>query len=86
MTGVALVAGRDLEFRFKNYRDEWETRHVVFHGVDFGANSHYADRQWFIRCWDVERGEQRSFPLERIDPETLRILEPRVSLVVGCPE
>lgn len=72
-----FVPGQQYEFRFRNYRGEDETRHVIFQGVDYGSNSYYSTPQWFIRCWDIERGEPRSFILSNIDVETL--------VVVGGP-
>lgn len=84
MSGFNLIPGQGIEVRFLNYRDEWETRHLLFQGVDYGSNSYYPDAQWFLRAWDVERGEPRSFPLVRLDPQSLTIVKVRAALVLGA--
>jgi hypothetical protein len=66
-----LIPGKNYKFRFKNYRGEDETRHVVFGGLDYGSNKYYPAPRWMMRCWDIERGEPRSFVLLNIDISTL---------------
>lgn len=70
-----FVPGQQYEFRFTNFRNEVETRHVIFQGVDYGANQYYPIPQWFIRCYDLERGEPRSFKIAGIDVTTIRKLD-----------
>lgn len=71
MSMFSFIPGNQYQFRFRNYRGEDETRHVIFHGCDYGSNDYYPEPEWFIRCWDIERGESRSFVLRNIDTTTL---------------
>lgn len=66
-----FVPGQRYTFRFLNYRSEWETRHVIFQGMDYGRNEYYPQKTWLLRCYDLERGEPRSFTLTGIDPTTI---------------
>lgn len=66
-----FVIGREYQFKFTNYENDQETRHVLFLGLDHGSNVKYPDTQWFMRTWDIERGQPRSFPLTKIDTSTI---------------
>jgi hypothetical protein len=72
---LRLRAGTEVQFRFLNYRDEWETRHGLFIGVSYGSNAYYPAPTWMLDVWDVERGERRGFPIYKIDASTLMELE-----------
>jgi hypothetical protein len=78
MSLFSFLPGEEYQFRFKNYRGEWETRHVIFRGADYGSNAYYPEPQWFIRCWDIERSESRSLVLTGIDVNTLAPVVPLV--------
>lgn len=71
MDGIAFRAGDELQFPFVNYRDSRETRHVLVLGASYGANAYYPEPQWFLDCWDLERGERRSFAIAKIDASTV---------------
>lgn len=67
---LTLIPGQDIQFRFRTWREEWETRHALVIGVVVhyeDSNHKYPEDVWFLRAWDIERGEHRDFPLSRID-------------------
>lgn len=73
MPQVHFQPGRPYKFRFENHRGETETRHVVFAALFYtNSNGHYDNEQWCAHCFDIERGEYRSFRLDRIQIETVR--------------
>lgn len=66
--------GNRLAFTYTNHRNETARREIVFHGMDYGDNVWYPERQWFLRGWDSSRQEYRSFALARINPEEIEVL------------
>lgn len=74
-------SGDEIEFRFRNREMAFETRHTIFQGIVVlqppidAVNPHYPDDRSFLRCFDLERGEQRDFPVSRVDLQSLRHVE-----------
>lgn len=54
---------KDLTFRYRNWRGETSTRTVVPQEVWFGSSEWHPAEQWFMRAFDVEKGEVRDFAL-----------------------
>lgn len=71
MSMFHFKTGTAYKFRFTNYRNEVETRHVLALGTSYGSKEYYSIPDWFLDTWDIERGEYRSFKLRQIDISTL---------------
>ncbi len=69
-----FMPGNRLRFRYVNHRGQDELRDVVFRGLDYGSNEWYPDKQWFMRCYDVERDAYRSFALARIEGDAIEVV------------
>lgn len=64
---VQFQFGDFLNFPYKNYKGETSQRSVIFLSVRYGSNEYYAEDQWFINCWDLDKQTMRSFALNKID-------------------
>lgn len=71
MINIRFIPGRQYKFRFKNYRGAVETRHVIVTGLAYVQNTYYPVPSWCMTTWDIERGEPRSFGLDRIELDTV---------------
>lgn len=61
-----------IEFVYTNHEGIREKRYARFLGIDYGSNSWYPERQFFLRCEALDRdGAERSFAIAKIDGETL---------------
>ena len=67
-----FLPGAEFEFPYENYRGETSDRHVRFLGLDYGENEWYPEPQWFMRCFDLGKNANRSFALNKIDPNTIK--------------
>jgi hypothetical protein len=55
-----------IEFTYKNWRGETSKRRAVVRGLHFGDNSYHKERQMFLHCFDLDKGEYRSFAIKDI--------------------
>ncbi|WP_085032732.1 hypothetical protein [Ensifer aridi] len=53
--------GRELSFRYTNWRGETARRTVVPIEIWFGKTEWHPMEQWFLKAQDVEKGEIRDF-------------------------
>lgn len=79
---LTFDAGTVLNFDYVNYRGEQGFRHVMVLGVQYGHNEWYPEDQWFLRCWDFDKGAVRSFALNRINAEEVLVLENDLEFLV----
>ncbi|MGR9169637.1 WYL domain-containing protein [Rhizobium sp. KDH_Rht_773_N] len=56
-----MVDGRELSFRYTNWRGETAHRTVVPVEIWFGKTEWHPKEQWFLKARDVEKGEIRDF-------------------------
>lgn len=68
-----FVTGTILKFTYINHRGEKALRRVLFQGMDYGDNEWYPERQWFLRGIDLDKQKMRSFALNRIDGEEIKM-------------
>lgn len=66
--------GAHISFEYFNHRDDTATRTVVFKSLEYGSNEWYPEPQWFMRCYDLDRGAERSFAILNITPGSLKVL------------
>jgi predicted DNA-binding transcriptional regulator YafY len=69
-----FILGQRLSFPYKNYRGEISSRNVIFLGLDYGMNEWYPEDQWFMRCFDLDKGAYRSFALKHISPRSIKVV------------
>jgi hypothetical protein len=70
---TVITPNTRIEFTYLNHEGKLETREATFLGIDYGSNSWYPERQFFLRCKAHDRGgAERSFAIAKIDGETLR--------------
>ncbi len=55
-----------VSFMYKNYQGETSERKVLPMSLWFGLSSFYSGRQWFLKCWDLEKKAERDFALANI--------------------
>lgn len=70
-----FLPGQRLLFDYVNHRGEASKRDVIFKGLDYGENEFYTGPQWFVRCFDIAKGADRSFALGRIDGAKVEVVE-----------
>lgn len=63
---ITFRQGDILQFNYKNHRDEDSTRTIRFEGLDYGRNDWYPTPGWFMRTWDLDRQQARSFRFENM--------------------
>jgi predicted DNA-binding transcriptional regulator YafY len=68
-----FIAGNILQFSYENYKGTISIRTVQLLGLDFGSNEWYPSDQWFIRCWDLDKKNFRSFALAKINPRSITV-------------
>ncbi len=75
--GIAVFKPGDrLRFEYTNHAGKTSTRDVVFKALDWGDNEWYPERQWFMRCYDIDHGADRSFALARVNGDAVVLLPP----------
>ena len=79
MSVNVFLAGSVLQFDYINHEGKLSTRTVRFEGMDYGENEWYSGRQWFMRCYDLERQAFRSFALNRIHGDDITMVSPPVN-------
>lgn len=70
-----FLGGAILQFDYVNHEGKLSTRTVRFEGMDYGENEWYSGRQWFMRCYDLERKAPRSFALNRIHGDDVIVVK-----------
>lgn len=55
-----------LTFGYTNHRRETFTRRILPRRVWWGSTVHYRTARWLIEGFDLDRGELRTFDLQRI--------------------
>lgn len=52
--------------RYRNYRGEVSTRHIIPLGVWFGVSEFHASEgeQWFVKAYDIDKEDNRDFALK----------------------
>lgn len=70
-----LKPGYAYSFVYRNHADETAIRHVVLRGLEYGEmRPYYPEPTWLLRCYDLDRGEERCFDINKIiDPQALDI-------------
>ena len=63
-------------FWYKNYKGEESLRRVMPVSLWFGLSSYYSGRQWFLKCWDLEKKAERDFALVNIIQTLVTTNEP----------
>jgi predicted DNA-binding transcriptional regulator YafY len=63
--------GDILVFDYENYKGITSTRLVRFEALDYGDNDWYPERQWFMRCYDMDKKAARSFALAKINGDAI---------------
>jgi predicted DNA-binding transcriptional regulator YafY len=53
----------EVEFYYTNWRGELALRTAIPIKIWFGQTSWHPEEQWFIRAFDVDKGEERDFAL-----------------------
>lgn len=53
-------------FTYVNYKGVRTERRVMPLQLWYGRSDYYADPQWFIRAWDLDRNATRDFALQYI--------------------
>lgn len=53
--------GRELSFRYTNWRGEAARRTVIPIEIWFGKTEWHPDEQWFLKARDIIKGEVRDF-------------------------
>lgn len=56
----------EIEFFYTNWRGENAIRTAIPKKIWFGQTSWHPEEQWFLRAFDVEKGEERDFALTDI--------------------
>lgn len=70
---LTFKAGDTIRFPYKNHRGENAIREVIFHGIDYGSNEWYPEAQFFLRCYDPQKGA-RSFAIANIDAAQMEVV------------
>jgi len=55
-----------LRIEYKNYKDVESTRNIVPINVFYGATGWHPAPQWFLKAWDIDKGEIRDFAMKDI--------------------
>lgn len=68
-----LRLGSLATFPYTNHRNVTETRRVIVLGIQFGENEFYRTPQWLLQTFDLDRNAFRSFSLDKINTQELRV-------------
>jgi hypothetical protein len=48
---------------YQNHRGETGMRRIIPDGIWFGSTEHHPEEGWILDCWDLDKGERRSYSL-----------------------
>ncbi len=51
---------------YLNYKGETAVRTILPHRVWFGSTQWHPEPQWFLKAWDMDKGEDRDFAMKDI--------------------
>ncbi len=71
---ITIKQGQKVHFNYKNHRGDVARRSAVVRGVDYGETEWYPKKQWFLRCYDLDRLAERSFAVANIDMESFEMV------------
>ncbi len=66
MEDAAVNKFETVTFVYRNWRDDVEERTVLPKRIYWGTTDYYQTKQWLMEAWDVHRGAERVFALERM--------------------
>ena len=55
-----------LIFRYKNWQDGVEVRHVIPVEVFWGKTEWHPKEQWLMKAWDLDKDAERTFAVKDI--------------------
>lgn len=58
---------KEIVFQYKNWRGETSRRVAIPIKLWYGTTEWHPSEQWFIRAYDIEKGEERDFALVDMD-------------------
>lgn len=59
-------AASALTFVYRNWRGDLAERTVTSPSLWWGTTSYHSRPQWFLKAWDVHKGEERDFAVADI--------------------
>ena len=55
-----------LTIKYKNWRGEVTTRHILPEKIWFGSTEWHKEKQWFLYATDIDKNQMRDFALRDI--------------------
>lgn len=69
---------RQIRLVYRNHRGRVGCRRIIPLSLDFGSSEHHPEEQWLLRCYDLDKGGERTYALRdcdfrRSDPDVGRL-------------
>ena len=55
-----------LVFKYKNWENKTSIRHIIPEKIYFGKTKWHPKKQWFLKAWDLDKKEKRTFAVKDI--------------------